>query len=426
MVRCPERDLCSATAMTSLISLMPARTALKETNSELVRRAMSRASVVLPQPGGPQKSMEPRLSFSICTRSDLPGPRSFSWPMNSSRVRGRMRSASGWLAAGTSGSRACGPCGVNGNFEKRLTLFLDVRRGHRVSLTSGLVKNDGCRGGGIQGFDAAGHGDADARIGATLDFFGKTCAFVADEKGHGLAPIDFPGSKERLFAVARFVNAGSQGANACNFQLRKQNRKRHAGEYGEMQGSASGSAQSFRGERVCGSADAGSGGGRAGCTEGSSGAQDGADVAGVLDAGEDDEQESASRDGSAHEVIERDLPRMNQRGDPLRVLRVGEAFKEAVRGVKDGKSHFGAVDEGGETLVMAFTGFAEEHGLNAAAGTQRFFDEAHAFNANEAAFRGQAAAESHAELLEPAIVAACQERGRTFGASITSGFAGRS
>src|SRR6266436_2405229 len=163
MVRWPERDLCSATAMTSLISLMPARTALKETNSELVRRAMRRASVVFPQPGGPQKSIEPRLSFSICRRRDLPGPRSFSWPMNSSSVRGRMRSASGWLAAGTSGSE-----GGGGNFEKRLTLFLDVRRGHRVSLTSGFVKNDGCRGGGVQRFDAAGHGNANARIGAPL------------------------------------------------------------------------------------------------------------------------------------------------------------------------------------------------------------------------------------------------------------------
>src|SRR5712664_1131451 len=38
--------------------------------------------------------------------------------MNSSSVRGRMRSARGWLAAGTSGSGAGG-----GNFEKRLTLF---------------------------------------------------------------------------------------------------------------------------------------------------------------------------------------------------------------------------------------------------------------------------------------------------------------
>src|SRR5229473_6054288 len=164
MVRFPDLDLRSEAAMTSLISLMPESTALKEMKSDLVSRAMRRARVVLPQPGGPQNSMEPMLSDSICLRSGLPGPRSFSWPMNSSRVRGRMRSASGWLAAGTSGSGAGG-----GNFEKRLTLFLDVRRGHRVSLTSGLVKNDGCRGGGIQGFDAAGHGDADARIGATLD-----------------------------------------------------------------------------------------------------------------------------------------------------------------------------------------------------------------------------------------------------------------
>src|SRR5713226_5685718 len=226
MVRWPERDLCSATAITSLISFMPARTALKETNSELVRRAMSRASVVLPQPGGPQKSMEPRLSFSICTRSDLPGPRSFSWPMNSSRLRGRMRSASGWLAAGTSGSGAGG-----GNFEKRLTLFrwlptnrrLDARGGHRVSLTSSFIENDGGRGGSIQRFDAAGHGNANARVGAALDFFGKPGALVADEEGHGLAPIDFPRSEERLLAVVRFVNAGSERANARDRQLREEN-----------------------------------------------------------------------------------------------------------------------------------------------------------------------------------------------------------
>src|SRR5713226_7549641 len=204
--------------MTSLISLMPARTALKETNSELVRRAIRRASVVFPQPGGPQKSMEPRLSFSICTRRDLPGPRSFSWPMNSSSVRGRMRSASGWLAAGTSGSGAGG-----GSFEKRLTLFLDVRRGHRVSLTGCFIKNDGSRGGGVQRFDAAGHGNADARIGAAFDFFGKSGALVADEEGHRLAPVDFPRSKQRLLSVKRFVNARSKRANARDLKLREKN-----------------------------------------------------------------------------------------------------------------------------------------------------------------------------------------------------------
>src|SRR5713226_2903564 len=198
MVRWPERAFCSATAITCLISLMPARTALKETNSELVKRAIRRARVVFPQPGGPQKSMEPRLSLSICTRRDLPGPRSFSWPMNSSSARGRMRSASGWLAAGTSGSGAGA-----GNFEKRLTLFLDVRPRQRVSLPGGFVKNNGGCGGGVQRFDAAGHGNADARIGAALNFLGKTGALVADEEGHRLAPIDFPRSEQSLFAVTR-------------------------------------------------------------------------------------------------------------------------------------------------------------------------------------------------------------------------------
>src|SRR5216684_1338059 len=203
MVRLPDLDLSSEAAMTSLISLMPESTALKEMKSDLVSRAMRRARVVLPQPGGPQNSMEPMLSDSICLRSGLPGPRSFSWPMNSSRVRGRMRSASGWLAAGTSGSRAAGPCGVNGNLEKRLTLFSDVRRGHGVSLTSGFVKNDGGRGGGVQGLDAASHGNAAARVGAALDFFGEAGAFVANEERDRLAPIDFPGSEEGWCGIAR-------------------------------------------------------------------------------------------------------------------------------------------------------------------------------------------------------------------------------
>ncbi len=53
---------------------MPLSTALKATNSECVRRAISRASVVLPQPGGPQRIIEPRSSRSMATRSGLPGP----------------------------------------------------------------------------------------------------------------------------------------------------------------------------------------------------------------------------------------------------------------------------------------------------------------------------------------------------------------
>src|SRR6266568_3539341 len=250
-------------------------------------------------------------------RSGLPGPRSFSWPMNSSSVRGRMRSASGWLAAGTSGSGAGG-----GNLENRLTLFLDVRRGHRVSLASGFVKNDGRSGGGIQGFDAAGHGNANARIGAALDFFGKTGALVANEECDRLAPIDFPRSKQRLFTVPRFMNARCQRANSCDLELREQNRKRHSSKNRKMQSSASGSAESFRREGICGAADAGSGCRCAGRTEGGSGAQDRSHVSGILDACENDEQGSAGRTRGARKVIEGGLPWMNQRRDALRMFSV--------------------------------------------------------------------------------------------------------
>ncbi len=101
---------------------------------------------------------------------------------------------------------------------------------------------------------------------------------------------------------------------------------------------------------------------------------------------------------------------MNQRGYALRVLGVGKTFKEAVGGAEDRKSHFGAVDEGSEPFVMALAGLAEEHGVNAAPGTQCFLDEPDAFDANESVFGGQTAAQGDAKLLEPAIVAAGEER----------------
>src|SRR6202790_5522719 len=120
IVRCPDRDLRSATAITSLISLIPASTALNDTNSERVSRAINLASVVFPQPGGPHSSIDPISSFSICVRSGLPGPSNFSCPINSSSVRGRMRSANGWCAAGTSDSSEFPP-GPNGILLNKLT-----------------------------------------------------------------------------------------------------------------------------------------------------------------------------------------------------------------------------------------------------------------------------------------------------------------
>ena len=56
---------------------------------------MMAASVVLPQPGGPKKMQLVSVSVMMARRSGRPGPTMCAWPMNSSSVRGRMRSASG-------------------------------------------------------------------------------------------------------------------------------------------------------------------------------------------------------------------------------------------------------------------------------------------------------------------------------------------
>src|SRR2546425_1123767 len=53
------------------------------------------ARVVLPEPGGPQKMHDPTSPRRMSSPSALPGPRRLSWPRKPSRVRGRMRAASG-------------------------------------------------------------------------------------------------------------------------------------------------------------------------------------------------------------------------------------------------------------------------------------------------------------------------------------------
>src|SRR5207253_4535553 len=57
-------------------------------------------SVVLPVPGGPHKIKEGNvLPLSIKRRNTRPLPTRCSWPTNSLRVRGRIRSASGAAVA---------------------------------------------------------------------------------------------------------------------------------------------------------------------------------------------------------------------------------------------------------------------------------------------------------------------------------------
>jgi len=136
------------------------------------------------------------------------------------------------------------------------------------------------------------------------------------------------------------------------------------------------------------------------------GAEDGADVARVLNAGEDDQERRASTSGSGEEFVEREFAGLDQGGDTLGMLGVGDALEEAIGGAEDGEAGVGAADERGETLAVAFPGFAEEDGFDAAGGAEGFFDEAGAFDANGTVFGGKTAAEGHAELFEPAVFAA--------------------
>ena len=72
--------------MACRMSLTPASTAEKEAHSAPAASASRRASVVLPLPGGPQKTSEWSVLASTIWRSRWPGPSRCSWPTNSSSV----------------------------------------------------------------------------------------------------------------------------------------------------------------------------------------------------------------------------------------------------------------------------------------------------------------------------------------------------
>ena len=128
-------------------------------------------------------------------------------------------------------------------------------------------------------------------------------------------------------------------------------------------------------------------------------------------AGEHYQQRGTGFGRSAEEIVEGGWARSDERGDALRMLGVGDALEQAIGGAQDRDSDFGAIDQRREAFMVAFAGFAEEDGLDRAAGAQRFFDQADAFDADAAGFGGQAAAQGDAKFLEPAIVAAGDGRG---------------
>ena len=84
-----------ASSMAWRMSATPASTAFSEMKRLFVPLAMTRARVVLPVPGGPEKISDESWSFWMARRSRRPGPTMCSWPTNSSRLRGRMRAARG-------------------------------------------------------------------------------------------------------------------------------------------------------------------------------------------------------------------------------------------------------------------------------------------------------------------------------------------
>src|ERR671911_768630 len=104
----PPRRRSSARAITSRTSARPAFTAERSSNAASACSAVIRASVVLPVPGGPNRIMECGRPDSIAVRSAEPSPRRCSWPANSSRVRGRIRAASGPSSGTGSGPGSSG------------------------------------------------------------------------------------------------------------------------------------------------------------------------------------------------------------------------------------------------------------------------------------------------------------------------------
>ena len=97
MVRRPAVRSASARASASRRSFRPAMTADIGTKFALVWEAMILASVVLPDPGGPHSTMEPRSSRRIALWRGEDGPTTLSCPAISSSEAGRIRSASGAL-----------------------------------------------------------------------------------------------------------------------------------------------------------------------------------------------------------------------------------------------------------------------------------------------------------------------------------------
>ena len=121
-----NRTVCSplmaewrAVSMTARTSFTPADSAESASNRRPVAPEMRDASVVFPVPGGPYKMTDAAPEPSTSRRSGEPGLSRCCWPTTSSRVAGRIRTASGLEADGAS-MRAEDDCSPPGT-SKRLS-----------------------------------------------------------------------------------------------------------------------------------------------------------------------------------------------------------------------------------------------------------------------------------------------------------------
>src|SRR5579864_123848 len=369
--------------MTCLISLMPDITALKGTNSERVFLAIRRARVVLPQPGGPQKSMETMSSRSICVRRGLPGASKSSWPRTSSSVRGRMRSARG--------RELCEPSfsGPSGSMARKRFMAMCRESFEAATLARGFVKNQRRGDSGVQGVYRLRKLDANQRVGAAFDFRRQAGAFVADENRDGLAKIEFVG-------VARggiFRRTGGDNLQAGDAELRERDGSGKFDKGWKPQSRTSGGAQRFWRIRMrrafCGDDSRGA--------EGFGGAKNSADVAGVLHADRNyDEGVEPS-----HQIVEGELRRAQKSGDALRSFRAGDGVEKLVRRAQDESWPVEFGDKSGQGF---FGGGAGENGFKFEAGANGVRDKTDAFEADALVFRARGV-ENRAKKFEPVIFA---------------------
>src|SRR5438105_8310867 len=99
------------------MSLTPVSTAEIAMNSESNASAINRASVVLPEPGGPHRIIECGLPDANATASGLPAASRCRWPMTSANALGRNRSASGVAGFSTANRSVADDIGAFGRRE---------------------------------------------------------------------------------------------------------------------------------------------------------------------------------------------------------------------------------------------------------------------------------------------------------------------